>query len=38
MDNGPIVLSFTPDAGFDVYFEGIYQPLNFDNWVYKNQM
>lgn len=38
INNGPMVVSFAPDAGFDLYDSGIYEPGNFDNWIHKDQM
>jgi len=36
INNGPMVVSFAPDAGFDLYDSGIYEPGNFDNWIHKD--
>ena len=30
--NGPIVVSFEPDEGFNVYNSGIYEKANMQNW------
>ncbi len=32
-DNGPVVLSFSPDDTFQYYHSGVYQSISKSNWV-----